>query len=731
MKKKLIIVESPTKAKTIKNFLDKKYDVVASKGHIRDLPKSSFGIKIEDGKFKPIYKIDKEHQEIVKKIKALAQKSKEIYIATDEDREGEAIGYHIAKAIGEDPQELPRIVFHEVTKKAILNALDSPRKLDVNKINAQQARRLLDRIVGYKLSPLLGSKIQKGLSAGRVQSAALKLIVDREREIKKFVPREYWSIEGEFSKSIKAVLIEYNQNKLHKFSITNSKKANEIEQELENKTYFVRKIDKKEKSIKTPPPFMTSTLQQNASTVLGFSPKKTMMIAQRLHEGVQTPFGITGVITYMRTDSLNVAKESIEEAREYIKKNFSLEYLPEKPKTYQTKSKLAQEAHEAIRPTILDFVPFIAKEYLSSDEYKLYKLIFDRFIASQMSDAKIQMQTVLIATENGVFKATGKRVKFDGFYKIYGEIENDKVLPPLQEGEQLILKNINSIQHFTEPPNRYNEASLIKKLESLGIGRPSTYAPIIAILQNRGYVEVKKRQLIPTAVAFKVIEVLEKHFFDIVDSSFTAKMEEELDEIAAAKKDWQEVLKKFYDPFIELVYKGKKEIKSQKVAKPTGEFCPLCGAELVERDGKYGKFIACSAYPKCKYTKNISEHQEIIAEEKCEKCGGAMVVKNGKNGKFLGCSNYPKCNFSKPLPNNKPDFLKDVVCPECKGRIVQRFSKKGKFFGCENYPNCSFVSKYEPVNRYCKKCGYLMAKRLYRKKEIVECIKCKEKEEIE
>ena len=313
MKKKLIIVESPTKAKTIKNFLDKKYDVVASKGHIRDLPKSSFGIKIEDGKFKPIYKIDKEHQEIVKKIKALAQKSKEIYIATDEDREGEAIGYHIAKAIGEDPQELPRIVFHEVTKKAILNALDSPRKLDVNKINAQQARRLLDRIVGYKLSPLLGSKIQKGLSAGRVQSAALKLIVDREREIKKFVPREYWSIEGEFSKSIKAVLIEYNQNKLQKFSITNSKKANEIEQELENKTYFVRKIDKIEKSIKTPPPFMTSTLQQNASTVLGFSPKKTMMIAQRLHEGVQTPFGITGVITYMRTDSLNVAKESIEE----------------------------------------------------------------------------------------------------------------------------------------------------------------------------------------------------------------------------------------------------------------------------------------------------------------------------------------------------------------------------------------------------------------------------------
>ncbi len=685
----LIIVESPTKAKTITNFLGRGYKVVASKGHIRDLPKSSFGIKIENGNFKPEYRVSRDHSKIVKEIKELAKKSDKIYIATDEDREGEAIGYHIAKAIGKDPSKLPRIVFHEITKKAIKNSLENPRTIDMKSVDAQQARRLLDRIVGYKLSPLMSSKIQRGLSAGRVQSAALKIVVDREREIKAFIPQEYWSIDAIFEKSIEASLVEFEKEKIEKMTISNGDRAKYIKEKILQESFKVAKIEKKQRKTSTPPPFMTSTLQQSASSMLGFSPKKTMMLAQTLYEGVQTPDGVMGIITYMRTDSLNIATEAIEGIREIIKTKYGEKYLPSKPKVYKSKSKGAQEAHEAIRPTLLHFTPQIAKEYLKPDELKLYTLIYNRFISSQMTDAIFEQQAIIFESNSSKFRTTGRKLIFDGFYKVLGTSDKDKLLPQLKEDQKVDLSKLQANQHFTEPPSRYSEASLIKKLETLGIGRPSTYAPTISLLTERGYIEVEKKQLIPTQIAFKVIEVLEKHFANIVDSSFTAKMEEELDEVAEGKKDWQKLLWEFYEPFIKAVEDGKKNIKSQKVAIPIGEKCPECGNELVKRKGRFGEFIACSAYPKCKYTKNISSDGKMTEKKVAE-------------------------------------ILPDVKCPECGSDIVERKSKRGKFYGCSAYPKCKFISTYKPIKEpKCPECGYMMASRTYRKKDIYECIKCK------
>ena len=721
MAKKLIIVESPAKAKTIQNFLGKEYEVVASKGHIRDLPKTSFGIKIEDDKFIPQYRVTKDHQQIAKELKEKAKKSDEIYIATDEDREGEAIGFHIAHILGKEPTSLPRIVFHEITKKAIKEALKNPRTLDINRVNAQQARRLLDRIVGYKLSPLLAKKIQKGLSAGRVQSAALKLIVDREREIKEFKPTEYWTIEGVFKK-VEGNLIKYNGKKLEKFDIKNKEEAEKIVNELKPLIYKVTKIEKKITTAKSPAPFMTSTLQQVASSELGFSPRKTMQIAQKLYEGVKTPVGEMGVITYMRTDSLNISDEAREAAIEVIKNNFGEEYA--EPKTYKTKSSSAQEAHEAIRPVDVRLTPEDLKNYLTKDELKLYTLIYNRFLASQMKDAKYETQNIYLTSEKGEFKISGKRLIFDGFYKVYGKPSADNLLPEFKENEELKAEEVKATQHFTKPPERFSEASLIKKLESLGIGRPSTYAPTITLLQNRNYVEIKDKKLHPTPIAFTVIETLEKHFSDIVDANFTANMEDMLDEVASNKKDWQEVLKEFYNPFIELIQRGEKEIPSQKIAKPTGELCPKCGKELVIRKGRFGEFIACSGYPKCKYTRPVKE-EDKKTDVKCDKCGAYMVVKRSKKGEFLACSNYPECKNTKPI--NPPEILEDVKCPECGGDIIKRKART-EFYGCSNYPECNFISKFRPVNKNCPECGYLMANRTYRGKEVNECIKCKYRE---
>ncbi|WP_231723695.1 type I DNA topoisomerase [Campylobacter iguaniorum] len=690
MMSKLIIVESPAKAKTIKNFLGKDYNVIASKGHIRDLPKSSFGIKIEDDKFTPEYRVSTDHSAIVKEIKTLAKDADEIYLATDEDREGEAIAFHIAMAIGKNPESLPRIVFHEITKSAIENALQNPRILDMNSVNAQQTRRLLDRIVGYKLSPLLNSKIRRGLSAGRVQSSALKILVDREKEIREFKPVEYFTIDTKFKKALEAELTQFDGKKIEKLTIQNAERAKLIVERLKGESFSVDEIESKERKTSPQPPFMTSTLQQSASNRLGFSPKKTMMLAQTLYEGVQTNSGFMGAITYMRTDSLNLAKEAVAAARETIKSEFGDKYLPKSPNFYATKSKGAQEAHEAIRPTNLSFTPEIASKFLDKDLLKLYTLIYNRFLACQMSQSISQTQNVFVKSASSVFKISGRKLVFDGFYRVYGDMDKDKILPNLSVGDAMSLESIKDESHFTEPPSRYSEAGLVKKLESLGIGRPSTYAPTISLLTSRDYVKSEKKQLIPTEIAFSITDMLEKHFNDIVDSEFTSKMEEKLDDIAENKADWQEVLSKFYHPFIEKIDDGKKNIKSQKTAEPIGEKCPDCGGELVKRKGRFGEFIACLNFPKCKYSRNLNN------EVKFEK----------KEPQKIG-----------------------VKCPDCGGEIVERFGKKGKFFGCLNYPKCNFISKYAPTNIPCPNCGKMMVLKELKKGNFHECLECKFKEE--
>lgn len=688
--KNLVIVESPAKAKTIKKFLGKDYDVIASVGHIRDLPKTTFGIKIDGNKFEPEYRISSDHSKVVKEIKEKAKKAEKIYLATDEDREGEAIAYHIAMAIGKDPLSLPRIVFHEITKDAILNAVKNPRTVDMDSVNAQQARRLLDRIVGYRLSPLLNQKIQKGLSAGRVQSASLKLVVDKEREIKAFKPVEYHSIDAIFKEDLESEFIEFNGKKMEKLSVKNEKEAKNIVEICKNETYKIREIESRQRKTNPQPPFMTSTLQQTASSNLSFSPRKTMMIAQSLYEGVNTPNG--GAITYMRTDSLNLSKEAVFKARDLIKKDFGDKYLPKKANIYTTKTKGAQEAHEAIRPTDLSFTPQMANQTLPKDEAKLYELIYNRFLASQMTPSVSEIQNVFVSGKKTEFKISGRKVLFDGFYKVYGASDKDKILPNLKVGYEMFLQKISSKQNFTEPPARYSEASLIKKLESLGIGRPSTYAPTISLLTSRKYVEVQKRQLIPTEIAFKVIEVLEENFESIVDSKFTSQMEEKLDSVADEKSDWQEILANFYYPFMEKIEDGKKNIKSQKIAIPIDEKCPDCGGELVKRSGRFGEFIACSNFPKCKYSRNLSTDKKEKKEP----------VKIG------------------------------VKCPKCGGEIVERFSKRGKFYGCLNYPKCKFISNYELTNEACPNCDnkHLIKKEL-KSGTFLECTECKYKRKID
>ncbi len=729
--KNLIIVESPAKARTITNFLSKDYKVIASKGHIRDLPKSTFGITIDDetGNLIPKYSIPRDVNPTVKELKKLSKQAETIFIATDEDREGEAIGYHIAMAIGKEPTALPRIVFHEITKSAILHAIENPRKIDMDSVDAQQTRRLLDRIVGYKLSPLLASKIQRGLSAGRVQSSTLKLVVDKEREIKAFKPEEYWTIEALFEKNIDASIYDYNGLKIEKLTIKTEADATEIVTSAKSESFVVASIDKTKRKTKTPPPFMTSTLQQTASTQLGFSPKKTMMVAQKLYEGVKTDQGTMGVITYMRTDSMNLAKEAVSAARDYIKKNFGDKYLPAKAKNYVTKSKGAQEAHEAIRPTMVEFDSKTAADYLSSDELKLYRLIYNRFLACQMTEAEMESQSIMFKGDKCTFKASGRKLLFDGFYKVTGHGDKDKLLPDLTKGQAVKLDDIKQEQHFTEPPARYNEASLIKKLESLGIGRPSTYAPTVTTLQTRKYIELEKKRIHPTEIAFTVIEMLEKYFPEIVDSGFTASMEETLDEVAEGKTSWQTILKAFYTPFLQKVEDGKKNIKSLKVAIPTGENCPKCESELLLRKGRYGEFIACSNFPKCKYTKN-TDGTEIEGpeetDEKCEKCGSMMVIKNSKRGKFMACSAYPKCKNAKSL---EPTVELKVPCPECGGKLQEREGRRGKFFGCVNYPKCKFIANYEPVDKKCPECDYTMGIKHLKAGDTYECFKCKHKEE--
>ena len=739
----LIIVESPAKAKTIKNFLGQGYEVIASKGHIRDLPKFSFGIEIQNKQFTPQYTIDEGHKDTIAQIKALAKNAKTTYIATDEDREGEAIGYHITQALDSSKplSSYPRIVFHEITKTAIDNALATPREIDMDKVNAQQARRLLDRIVGFKLSGLISSKISKGLSAGRVQSAALKIIVDKEREIRAFIPQDFFTISAVFD-SVESELVIYKGKKLQKLDISSQSKADEMLEHLKSSNYTIAQITHKEKKVSTPPPFMTSTLQQAASSGLSYSPTRTMSIAQRLYEGVQTDKGVMGVITYMRTDSLNIAKEATQAARAHLAKIYGDKYVPQKPKIYASKSKGAQEAHEAIRPTNIDFTPQVAKSYLKPDELKLYTLIYNRFLASQSEDALYETQSVSFATkssESSEFRANGRKLIFDGFYKILGNEDKDKLLPDFKQGEEIAPSKITASKHTTEPPARYSEASLIKTLESLGIGRPSTYAPTVSLLVNREYISIQNRALIPQDSAFSVIELLEAHFNEIVDSAFSAGMEEKLDSIALKNASWQEVLWDFYEPFIAKIEQGKTNIASQKLAKPTGESCPECGKELIVRKSRYGEFTGCSGYPKCKYIKRESSDLRNASNEAdeangvCEKCGKPMVKKMSKRGEFLACSGYPACKNAKSLGGEKKEAtaIEGIACPECgKESIVQRMGRRGAFYGCKNYPKCKFVSPIKPTNTKCEKCGNTMGEKSLKSGEFLECLKCKNRIEV-
>ena len=726
--KDLIIVESPAKAKTIKAFLGEQYEVIASKGHIRDLPKFSFGIKVQDKHFTPEYQIDADHKELVTQIQKLSKKAKTTYIATDEDREGEAIGYHITQAIDEKKplESFPRIVFHEITKGAITHALQNPRTIDMDKVNAQQARRLLDRIVGFKLSGLIASKISKGLSAGRVQSAALKIVVDREREIRAFIPQDYFTIAGIFA-GVEAELISFMGEKCKKLGITSQEQANSMVRTLLDSAFIVREVSKKEKKSQTPPPFMTSTLQQSASSLLGYSPTRTMSIAQRLYEGVGTDSGVMGIITYMRTDSLNIATIAQEQARTHIEKHYGSAYAPAKPKIYASKSKGAQEAHEAIRPTNISFTPAIAKSYLKPDELKLYTLIYNRFLASQCADAVFEVQDVWFASDKGEFKAHGRKLLFDGYLRILGNDDKDALLPDFTLGSPITPDSITATKHTTEPPSRYSEASLIKTLESLGIGRPSTYAPTIALLASREYIAIQNRQLVPQESAFSVISLLEEHFTEIVDSAFSAGMEERLDSIALAEHSWQEVLWEFYEPFMEKIAQGKTTIASQKLAAPTGEFCPECGKELLKRKSRYGEFVGCSGYPKCKYIKKDEAPPESSGQV-CEKCGKDMVRKFGRRGEFLACSGYPECKNAKPLEGAaKAQNTKaiDAPCPECGGEILQRKGRRGAFYGCKNYPKCTFISNIEPTTFTCPECAYMLGLKPLKSGNVLECLRCK------
>jgi DNA topoisomerase-1 len=733
----LIIVESPTKARTISRFLDKKnFKVESSFGHIRDLPTNKLGVNTRKD-YEPEYIIPEKAEKRVRELKKLAQKADKIILATDEDREGEAIAWHLLYALGIKETQSERIAFHEITKNAILKAMENPRKIDLALVDAQQARRVLDRLVGYKLSPFLWRKIRKGLSAGRVQSVAVRLIVEREREIEKFKKEEYWEIQAELQKDkyrFSAKLWKKNDKLYKKLDINNKEQAEKIKNFLEKADYQVDNISRKETSKNPPAPFTTSTLQQSAYNAFGFSAKQTMRLAQQLYEGVPLENGkSTGLITYMRTDSLNLSKEALTAAAKKIKELFGEKYTLKTPRFYKNKSKGAQEAHEAIRPTFISKDPQLIKDYLDPRQFKLYNLIWNRTVACQMSPAKIDLTVAEISArqkDKGDFymlKAIGSVIKFDGYLRlINSNNKEDKILPPLNVKNKLSLNQITADQKFTQPPARYSEATLVKALEENGIGRPSTYAPIISTVQDRGYIEKdENKKLFPTEIGFLVNDLLVEHFKDIVDYKFTAEIEEKLDKIADGKEDWKEVIKNFYKPFLKNLEEKSREVKKSDFQTKLDRRCPECGGELVEKFGRFGKFIACLNYPNCKYTEKSAEDQtrekEIIKQEGnengdiiCEKCGAKMEVKNGPYGMFLGCGNYPKCKNIRRIENKI-----GVKCPKCGGDIIQRRSKKGRlFYGCNNYPKCDFVLWAKPTGERCPKCQSLL---VYGPKETIRC----------
>jgi DNA topoisomerase-1 len=739
MAKNLLIVESPAKSKTLKKFLGRDFDVMATVGHIIDLPKSRIGVDVENN-FDPEYVVIDGKDKVIKELRAAARKAEKIYLAPDPDREGEAIAWHVANSFKRSriKAAVSRIAFNAITKKAVTEAFDHARDIDTDLVNAQQARRVLDRLVGYKVSPFLWKTIARGLSAGRVQSVALRILCEREQEVRDFVPQEYWEIAAEFAnkkgQTFLAKLFKINGKKPE---LPDNDKTDKILAELKEKKYTVSDIKIGTKKRNPLPPFITSTLQQDAAAKLGYAPPKTMRIAQALYEGVELKGedGPVGLITYMRTDSVRVEPEAINEARQFIDKTFGDEYLPSSPRMYKTK-KSAQDAHEAIRPTYMKYTPDALKKSLTRDQLRLYNLIWDRFIASQMNPAVYDTVAVDITGDQYLFRASSLNLKFDGYLKLYKESSvngnnngngNDKgEIPPLEKGEEVKAKKFDPSQHFTKPPPRFSEASLVKELESNGIGRPSTYAQIIYTLKTRKYVDLQERRLIPTELGFAVTKILVEHFQKLFDVSFTAEMEEELDDIEEGKIEWIKVLADFYEPFEATMdsLKGKaQEIKESMVEK-TEENCDKCGLPMVIKWGRNGRFLACSGYPECKTTRPLNGEEETVESgETCEKCGAPMLVKTGRFGKFLGCANYPQCKNTKAISTG-------VSCPKdgCEGNVVERRSKRGRtFFGCSRYPKCDFVSWNKPVNQKCKACdhAYIVEKTTKAKGDHLYCPECK------
>jgi DNA topoisomerase I len=792
--KGLVIVESPAKAKTIQKYLGSGYEVEASLGHIKDLPKKSLGVDL-DNDFETEYVVIPGKEKVVAKLKKLAKSADAIYLAPDPDREGEAIAAHLAEELGGDsvdgkkkkknPISIHRVTFNEITKRAVQEAFQHPRDIDTHLVDAQQTRRVLDRLVGYQISPLLWDKVRRGLSAGRVQTVALRLIVEREREIKAFVKEEYWTIDahlqGQKPPAFDARFIGIGDEKT---PVTNEEEARKITSAVEHANWAVRSVDKRERRRSPAAPFTTSKFQQDASRKLRFSVKRAMMIAQRLYEGIDLgEEGTVGLITYMRTDSPQVSNDALAEVRELIGKDFGPQFLPEAPNTYKSK-KTAQEAHEAIRPTGVSRHPDTVKQYLQEDEYKVYKLIWQRFVASQMNPAVFDQTTVDIDAKTGDtsyrFRVTGSVLKFEGFLKVYEESKDIKdeedealkhKLPVLVEGQKLTLKGLKPEQHFTEPPPRYNEASLVKELEERGIGRPSTYAAIIGTIQERQYVQKVGGKFIPTEIGFVVTDLLVENFKDIFDPMYTARLEEELDDIEEGKERWTDALAEFYKKFEkELVYAEKHMENVKRMEKPTDEKCERCGSPLVIKWGKHGSFYACSAYDKsdpnsCTFTKenpidlpdlDSADVQETTQEEYCENCGRPMVLKRGRFGQFMACTGYPDCKTTRRLDQGKkiPDIPLEEKCPQCGRNLLLRHGRYGEFiscsgypeckwvkqnyigmkcpdcktgdlaekkarrgnifYGCSNYPKCKFTSAYKPLAEACPECGspYLLEKTL-------------------
>jgi len=736
-KKSMVIVESPAKARTIGRYLGKSYFVRASMGHVRDLPQKRMGVLI-DKDFQPEYRVMPSRLKTVNALKRESAKADKIFLATDLDREGEAIAWHLAHALEIDEGKAFRVVFNQITKPAIIEAFKHPGRIDMAKVNAQQARRILDRIVGYKISPLLWKKVARGLSAGRVQSVIVRLIVEREKEIEAFEPREFWRITADLlpQKAPRESKFQALVSKIDgkEAEIPDEETAQKLVEELRGAAFVVEDVKKTKRVSKAPPPFKTSTLQQAASTQLRFSASRTMRVAQQLYEGIELGAeGAAGLITYMRTDSLHVSAQAIADCRDLIPKTFGKNYMPDTPNRFKT-PKGAQAAHEAIRPTSVARTPEAVKPYLTADQFKLYDLIWRRFVASQMKPAVFALTDVTVAAGRIALQAKGRQTLFEGHQVLapHSKAKEDQPLPDLEAGQPLDLLELSSDQHFTKPPPRYTEATLVREMERLGIGRPSTYAPIIATIQKRGYVRQKDRAFYAAELGVIVTERLVKHFSDIMDVKFTSHMEADLDHVEEGRRDWVELLREFYGPFQNAIEKAEKEMEHATENETTDEKCELCGSPMVVKFSKRGKFLSCSAFPKCRNTRSLEAPPEQT-DEKCEKCGSPMVVRTGRRGKFLGCSAYPKCDYTRPIGPKEPPRETGEVCEKCGKPMVIRTGRRGRFIACSGFPECRNTKPLkqgegkddspnaELTGENCEKCGKPMVVRTGPKGKFAAC----------